>query len=593
MTRGIADQVYEQGYADRIFNLYGPTEATVYATATEVERDDAEIPIGRPISNTQVYVLDRDLRPAPIGVTGELFIAGDGLARGYIGRPDHTAERFLPNPYGAGDRLYRTGDLACWRADGSLLFRGRADRETKLNGYRIHLGEIEAALLMHPSVSEAAVVVREDGEGTRSLSAFVVRAAESEAEAGDLRAHLSQFLPRHLIPAGIVEMESLPRTSNGKLDRRSLPMPQSDVITAGVHIEPQSQVERVLAEIWQQLLELPRIGLGDNFFALGGHSLMAVRMISEIRRRLGRRVALAKIFQTETLGDLARVVEENDQVEHWTQIVSMATPDPNSNSASLSFIHAAGGTVQCYQELIKNLRHPGPISAVQQLSAFSDSAERPSSIEDLASIYLKELESQNYGSPDVLIGWSFGGLIAYEMASQRAREGNPPESLVLLDTFMPDGRSRAQERSRAGWLEDFVLSLLPNLDRSRPKVLKRVIGDGTRSFEEMFSDLMSENFFDEPIEIRDLVPAYRQYEQNVSLANQYEPSNYSGRITLIQATAKPARVRSLQERALRRLVGDSLEIVEFNADHYGMIRKPAVADLAALLERSLDRTRTQ
>ncbi len=294
----------------RIWNLYGPTEATANATAARLE-PGGRVSIGRPVDNAQAYVLDAELGPVPVGVPGELYVGGAGLARGYLGRPERTAEAFLPGPFGApGSRMYRTGDRACWTADGELEYLGRADRQVKIRGFRIEPGEIEAALLAHPGVSEAVTVVREDEPGDRRLAAYAVTApgATVPPTEGELRAHLGARLPGYMVPGWIVLLEALPRTSSGKLDRGALPAP------AGARRErdpvaPRTVTELRVAGVFREVLNAGPVGVDDDFFELGGHSLLATRVVSRLRAELAVEVPLRAIFEAPTVAALARSVD--------------------------------------------------------------------------------------------------------------------------------------------------------------------------------------------------------------------------------------------------------------------------------------------
>ncbi|HEX9935824.1 MAG TPA: amino acid adenylation domain-containing protein, partial [Longimicrobium sp.] len=299
----------------RLMNMYGPTETTIYTTAHECAPGVAEAPpIGRPVEGARAYVLDAWGQPVPAGVPGELHVGGAGVARGYLGRPGLTAERFVPDPFGgeAGGRLYRTGDRARWRADGELEFLGRTDAQVKIRGIRIEPGEVERRLLEHPGVREAVVVAREAPSGVagdRRLVGYVVAAAGEAVSPAALREHLRARLPEHMVPSAIVELESLPLTPSGKLDRKALPAPEHGTGEAE-YVAPRTPVEEVLAGIWAEVLRLERVGVEDGFFALGGHSLLATRVVSRVRELFGVELPLRALFERPTVAELAGRVEE-------------------------------------------------------------------------------------------------------------------------------------------------------------------------------------------------------------------------------------------------------------------------------------------
>jgi hypothetical protein len=266
------------------------------------------VPIGRPLANTRVYVLDAAGEPVPMGVAGELYIGGAGVVRGYQRRPGLTAERFVPDPFGGepGARMYRTGDLARWRADGTMEFVGRTDFQVKVRGFRIELGEIEAGLRSHPAVREAVVLAREDAPGDQRLAAYFVGAADADT----LRRHLSTALPEYMVPAAYVRLDALPLTPNGKIDRKALPAPEGDAYASREYEAPEGKIEVALAELWAELLRVERVGRGDNFFELGGHSLLALRVVSGVRHGMGLELPLAAVFEKPVLADLAERILE-------------------------------------------------------------------------------------------------------------------------------------------------------------------------------------------------------------------------------------------------------------------------------------------
>jgi amino acid adenylation domain-containing protein len=306
MSRDLAAALLPRG--ESVWNLYGPTETTVWSTLHRVDGSETVVPVGRPIANTQVYVLDRDLSPVPVGVSGELYIGGAGVARGYLDRPALTAERFVPDPFGPlpGARLYRTGDLVRYRLDGSLLFLSRLDHQVKLRGFRIELGEIEAVLAQHDGVRQAVAVIREDVPGDQRLVAYVVGDPAGKPGAASLRAHAAAALPAYMVPAAFVVLDALPLTPNGKVDRKALPVPDGQRQATETFLAPRTEAEDRIARIWSEVLRVEQVGVRDNFFELGGHSLLLLRAHARIVQALGPGVSILDCFQHPTIESLVR-----------------------------------------------------------------------------------------------------------------------------------------------------------------------------------------------------------------------------------------------------------------------------------------------
>ena len=366
-----------------LHNVYGPTETAIDATWWTCEEGWlGPIPIGRPIANMQAWVLDEKRQPVPVGVAGELYLGGIGLARGYLGRPELTAEKFVAHPFSdaPGARLYRTGDRVRWLADGTIEFLGRFDHQVKLRGFRIEPGEIEAALMAQPGVKQAAVVVREDRPGERRLVAYV--AGEGVAT-GALRTQLGQSLPAHMVPAALVLLEALPITANGKLDRAALPAPEALADTRGrAASQPQDIFERHLLGIWESLFERGGIGVDQDFFAMGGHSLLALRLVEAIARTFGTRLPLDTFwFRGNTIRDIAGLLREQSGRGRWPLLVPIK---PAGDLPPLFCMHTIGGNLFHYFDLARALSPRQPVLGLNALGVDGHAAPR-SSVRDIAA----------------------------------------------------------------------------------------------------------------------------------------------------------------------------------------------------------------
>jgi acyl carrier protein len=338
----------------RLVNTYGPTEATIVATRRDLTdlAPGTLVPIGRPIPGARAHLLDRFFAPVPPGVRGELWLGGAGVARGYLGRPDLTAERFVPDPFAGPDepgaRLYRTGDLAVLRPDGDLVFAGRADRQLKVRGYRIEPGEIESALRLHPAVRDAVADVRGARDVGRLIAWIVPHEGTDAPEPATLRAFLRDRLPEPLVPAAYVPVAALPLTPSGKVDRRALPEPAETRPEGGTYAEPQSALERTIAEIYRDLLRIARIGLHDNFFDLGGHSLLIVRAHQKLKQALGREIPVLDLFRFPTVAALARHLggEETGNLQKVQGLAEQQRAAQQRQKAAMERLRRPGGSVR-------------------------------------------------------------------------------------------------------------------------------------------------------------------------------------------------------------------------------------------------------
>jgi amino acid adenylation domain-containing protein len=456
---------------ERVYNLYGPSEATTYSTFTEVRRG-SKVTIGRPIANTRAYVLDGHLNPVPIGVHGELYLAGEGVARGYYGQPDLTRERFLSDPFepGGGGRMYRTGDLCRWLPDRQLEYLGRMDHQVKLRGFRIELGEIEVALGRHPGVRQAVVVVGPDGSGAAQLVAYVVPEADPAPGAAELREHLRRSLPAFMIPSAIVTLEAIPTTPNGKIDRKSLPAPGRGQIELPIgSAVPRDPIEQGLARLWASVLGVDRIGVDDNFFETGGHSLLALRIVTGIEKTFGKRLPLSTLVQFPTIRELAALLRTNDWTPSWVSLVPIR---PGGSRTPLFLMHSHGGNILEYYPLAKLLDADQPVYALQARGL--DGHILPNqSIETMAASYVGELRGLQPEGPYVLGGFCFGGMVALEAARQLAGAGQRVALVIMIQTAHP---SCGPFRADAGFLHRWWHRLVMRLDLERQ--LMRQAGPG-------------------------------------------------------------------------------------------------------------------
>ena len=423
----------------RIINGYGPTENTTFTCCYTVvdERElTPSVPIGRPIANTQVYVLDASLEPVPVGVAGELYTGGDGVAIGYLNQPQLTAERFIPNPFSSHTdaRLYRTGDCVRWRADGNLEFLGRTDSEVKIRGYRVELGEIETVLRDFPGIREAVVVRRDDIPADRPLVGYVV-SDDSAVSTEDLRAHMRNRLPDYMVPSAFVVFDRLPLLPNGKLNRRALPAPAppSAHVPSGSG-PPTTLLEMELIRLWQRLFQREDIGRHDNFFALGGHSLLAARLAAEIDNLLGCKLPIAALFQSPTIESLTRRLGEENWAPLWSSLVPL---QPVGSKPPLFIAHGWGGDVYSHLGLAQLLPPDQPSYGLQAVG-LDGKNPRHTTVEEMAAHYVREIRSHQPEGPYYLTGFSMGSLIAFEIAQQLYQAGQRVALLALLDpSLMP------------------------------------------------------------------------------------------------------------------------------------------------------------
>ncbi|CAM3363662.1 amino acid adenylation domain-containing protein [Pseudomonas floridensis] len=429
----------DPGFA--VINNYGPTETTVVASSGQMTPGEV-LHIGRPVSHARLYVLDEHRQPVPLGVPGELYIGGSGVARGYLNRPDMTAERFLLDPFShrPNARMYRSGDLVRWLADGTLEYLGRNDDQVKIRGVRIELGEIEQQLASCPGVGEAVVMAQRLEEGGLRLVAYFTR-RDASLEATALRAWLAERLPEYMVPAAYVLLDALPLTQNGKVDRKALPMPSLEALATASYQAPETPLEKRLAELWAGVLEVARVGRHDSFFELGGHSLLAIRLVS-LMQRSGLSLSLAELFQRPSVAALAGLLE--GRADGASEVRELITVREGGTETPLFLIHDFTGLDAYFPVL--GLHLPGDFP-IYGLPGVALGQPQPRTLEGLATRLVARIRTVQAHGPYRLAGWSFGGVLAYEVATQLLGMDENVSFLGLLDSYVP----RLTDQGKARW----------------------------------------------------------------------------------------------------------------------------------------------
>ncbi|MEU7584235.1 amino acid adenylation domain-containing protein [Streptomyces sp. NPDC041068] len=556
----------------RMVNGYGPTEATVeVASALCDPAAPGPQPIGRPIANTQAYVLDAGLRPVPAGVAGELYLAGDGLARGYLRRPGITAERFVANPFGAaGSRMYRTGDLVRWRRDGQLEFVGRADNQVKLRGFRIELGEVESAVAAQPEAERAVAMIREDRPGVQRLVAYVVP-APGTGDLTALRSRLLGRLPEYMVPSAFVAIDEVPLTPNGKVDHKALPEPPA----APAGRAPRSGREEVLCGLFAEVLGVERMGIDDNFFEFGGHSLLASRLAGLIALTLGAEVSVRTVFAAPTPAALLERIDGGEAAGGFDVLLPLRA---SGERPPLFAVHPVGGLSWCYAGLLRALDVDQPVHGLQSRGV--DGKERPAgSLAEMVADYVAQMRAVQPSGPYHLVGWSLGGALAQAVAAELRVQGEEVGLLALLDSYPVEA------------------------DRKEPLEADRILTDMFQAYARMHGE--SDEVPAGLDEVRSRIVGYmgrgnsesRHLDEsqrsavldvlvnNVRLVTPAEPAPYDGDMLLVVATEN--RRDWADPSAWTPYITGTVDLVEVATTHERMTEPGPLAEIGRLLEERL------
>lgn len=575
-----------------LHNLYGPTEAAVDVTYWACEREGTRkaVPIGRPIANTQIYLLDSAMRPVPVGLPGDLYIGGAGLARGYLNRPELTGEKFVPHPFSdrPGARLYRTGDQARYLPDGNIEFLGRTDQQVKIRGFRIELGEVEAALKQHSAVRNVVVVARQDdGHGGR-LVAYLVPANRDAPTASELRAYLGEKLPEHMIPSAFVALEHLPLTPNGKIDRRALPMPEEvGCHVTGSLVAPRNATEFRLVRLWEELLGVQRIGVRHDFFEMGGHSLLVAQLMTRVEREFGQRLPLGVLFEDPTVEHLAAVLCRRQRAAdvYPSMLVPITAADPSRKP--LFFVHPAGGSVFCYGDLGALLGPDQPFYGLQAQGL--DGKEEPyTRLEPMARHYLRLVKTVQPRGPYLLGGWSMGGVVAFEMARQLLTREEEVALLTMVDSHAPAG-SREQGLSEASLLVGFALDLglSPEWVSAQSAQLEQFAPEEGLRY--LLERAQQTGIMSPGMDLGQVCILYKVFRANVMAVGRYVPDVYPGAITLFRAKGSPGETSLVEDLGWQGLAAEGLTVHAVPGDHFTVIRMPQVEVVAETLNALIRR----
>ncbi|MEU8434184.1 amino acid adenylation domain-containing protein [Streptomyces sp. NPDC029216] len=548
----LAETLAEQ--AAEVGNWYGPSETTTWSTMAPLKAG-AGVTIGTPIGNTQVYVLDARLRPVPRGVQGELYIAGDGLARGYQDRPELTAERFVPSPFGpAGSRMYRTGDLVRWNKAGRLEYVARTDHQVKVRGFRIELGEIEHVLAGHPAVSRAAVVVRESRQGDKRIVGYVVPAADAagaDVLLPELTEYLRARLPDYMVPSALIPLAEIPLTPNGKLDRQALP---SEHTPAAAGQAPRNSHEERLAAVFCELLDKESVGVDDDFFALGGHSLLATRLSVRIRKDFDVELPLRTIIKFPTVAELAALLLAGavpDEVADPFGVVLPLNSDPGTGKKPLWFFHGGGGLGWAYFSFVTHVKDRQAY-ALQSRGA-DGRAPLVESIDEMVDHFIEEMLQIQPEGPFNLVGWSYGGTLVQAIAAGLDRRGHEIALTAVLDS-QPGGQ---------GWSEIHRNKTVEDYRDELEDFFGQYIGTGNQ---QEFLDNMS-----------------KVLANNTNLMMDWESPVYRGDVVFFHATLKDEMYAHLW----RPYVLGTIEEYDVAATHHEMNLPGPVSEVFEVLNRKL------
>ncbi|NES82289.1 MAG: amino acid adenylation domain-containing protein [Moorea sp. SIO2B7] len=568
-----------------ITNTYGPTETSIGVIFHEVPSTFTDpIPIGRPLHNVYALILDHHLNPVPVGVSGELYLGGQCVGLGYLNHQELTRSVFIDNPFEEidSDRLYKTGDLVRYLPDGTIEFLGRIDNQVKIRGIRIELGEIESVLTQHPQVKRTIVIPQENRPGDKRLVAYLVTNQE-QTTIDELRSFLQERLPEYMMPSAFVLLETIPLTPNGKVDRRALPSPDlSSKYLEASFVPPRNTLEMQLAQIWSEVLGLPSVGVRDNFFTLGGNSLLAVQLMVRIEKHFGKQLPLARLSEHPTIEKLAAILlsSKDPKPESPLVIINSAGDRP-----PFFCVHPGGGNVLCYGKLASYLGSEQPFYGLQSVG-LNGEQEPLEKIEEMATLYIEALQTIQPQGSYYLGGWSMGGLIAFEIAQQLQARGHEIALLALIDSY-PCANNMPKEADDTMLVSLFAKHMGGIFGHKlfiRVDDLKEISSDRQLKF--VLEQAKGLGILSKEVSEQHLSQALKIFKANCRAIYSYLPQPYSGQIKFFRATDT---VISNSAPGWESFAVGDLEIHEIIGDHYAPVREPQVQVLAKYLSSYIEK----
>jgi len=584
--------------ADKIINIYGPTEATINTTLYECKQEEMNgtIPIGKPLMNYSVFILDEMWELTPMGVPGEICISGVGLARGYLNNKELTEEKFVANPLLPGEKMYRTGDLGKWTEDGDIEFLGRIDHQIKINGMRVELGEIESALNQHPSIQESVVINQKDDSGITRLIAYFVPKQKLKIHTDKLRSFLKDKLPNYMIPSAFVIMDAFPLTAHGKVDRNALPRAErNNIENKDSYLAPRNALEEKLSKIWKLVLGGEDIGVRDDFFEQGGSSLLALMLFGEIDKAFGKNLPLATIFSAPTIEKLSKILVNKDWSATWSPLVAIQT---EGSKPPFFCVHGHRGNVIGFHDLALNLGTEQPFYGLQA-EGLDGKPLSERSITDMAANYVREIQTVQPKGPYFIGGWCMGGTLAYEMAQILQSSGEKVALVAMIETNL--WTNYPKRLTNITLLKHAFHKIIDRMDyeisihrtlknKERISYILRKLKNRIAKAQVKIEKLI-EQFFNK---VNLKIPHTWAYKLNALVEMHekailsYKPHPYFGHIVIFRASKQPLGIYQDPSLGWSELIRGKLVLYKFPGHHLNTFIEPSVKDLARKLKDCIE-----